>query len=40
MSANRQRDATGLREAIVKAVETFGAGSFEDDPTILVVAAT
>jgi serine phosphatase RsbU (regulator of sigma subunit) len=38
--ANRNRDATGLREAVVASVTTFGTGSFEDDVTILVVAMT
>jgi serine phosphatase RsbU (regulator of sigma subunit) len=38
--ANRAKDATGLRDAIVNAVETFGTGPFEDDLTILVVAIT
>jgi serine phosphatase RsbU (regulator of sigma subunit) len=38
--ANRQRDATGLRDAVVASVTGFGTGSFEDDLTILVVAVT
>jgi len=40
MSANRQRNASGLRDAIMTSSATFGTRYFEDDLTILVVAVT
>jgi serine phosphatase RsbU (regulator of sigma subunit) len=38
--ANRARDAAGMRDAIIDSVTRFGAGPFEDDLTVLVVAVT